>query len=370
MRSVVVGVAVALLAAGAAAAQVNLTISAPRYSYFNRAGADLATHDAELIGCLIAADMAQGFERMVGADINLMLRFQARDNFAANLENCMVARKWRVVTVDDAVGAKLLALSSAEVARSFLSDRVGEDPPRDAVFRRWNNDAGRPETIRGDLGLNNNAKPSLSVKGLDPERVKQAMQNARPTTNPKAPPGFARVNDSAKALAKLPADSALIVLRLKNISASNGYGLTFERVGADPATPAWMQDGQPSVFAVSQGTLGAKPEGRVFVGAVPPGVWRLKSLLVGQVLTFCLGAPSFAVGPGDVVFAGTFDMAAGPLSPAMDMETANRALAARPDFAQRATPADYVNGSTGVCDVGLITALEFPNTAKSALTKP
>jgi hypothetical protein len=359
MRLAMFAAAAVLSLAGQAAAEVNITVSAPGYSYFNRPGATLKIHDAELMDCLVVADRAQTFDRIVASDFSSLTRFLTWNNVAVNTENCMIVKGWRVVIVSDTEGKRLMKLSAREVAQTFLADRVGEASPRQMVFRKWNNDAGSPEVIRGAMRPNYDGKPSLSVKGLDPYLVRHTVLGARPTANPLIPPGSLRINDATgKTLARLPADSALIVVDMKNISTRNGWGMTFERVGADPKIPAWIDDGLPWRLEVNQSVL--KPEGRLFIAAVPPGTWRLEGLTIGQTLHFCLGAPSFELKPGEVVFAGSFDMSTGPLRPDMDLAVAKKALAARPDFADRVQPARYVNGSTGVCLYGLAYALEFP----------
>ena len=98
----------------------------------------------------------------------------------------------------------------------------------------------------------------------------------------------------------------------------------------------------------------ANKNGDMFVFAVPPGLWKLDTV---SQLNLCLGAPAFRVEAGDVVYAGSFDIAGPDIGPDMDMAPARTWLAGLPqEHALR--PAAYVNGVRGFCSGFSMYALE------------
>lgn len=348
-----------------AAAQADLTRVSPGYSYFHRAGADLATHDAELMNCLalaaqtvpfsIMARNAMGRPGLIPWTLN---EGERGHGVAANTENCMVVKGWEVVTVSDATGKALLAMSSEEVARDFLAPRVGEPVVTLGVTRSWANDAASPDTRRSSADTPITGKPSISIKGLGDMRIREAQVMARRVLD-KPPKGAeARILTGGQ-VAKIPAGSAVIVVRIRNVSMEHGTGFAFERVSPVVDLPSWEADGQVGRFVVSQGIVGERPEGRFVAVAVPAGEWRLASLGVTTTLNFCLGSPSFRIEAGEVLFAGTFDMDRDPFRPDMETIAARKFLKARPDLAEALRPAAWTNGSTGLCGDNGIYALEF-----------
>ena len=363
------------LAATPALAQVDLTDTPLAYRYFHRVGADLATHDAELVDCLRkgaqTVTMSQAMRRQKYYYVDLqdltewtitgaLTSAQQRQNVLLNAENCMVVKGWDVVTVSDALGAKLMKLTPAEVANDFLAQRVGQPVVTGGIIRSWGNDAANPETERFGTGPRIAAKPLLSLKALDPQRLRDGI--ARPWPKPfdnKMPDTAKPRLLGAGQVAGIPPGSAVIVTRLKGVGSGAGTGFTFERVGADPDVPAWAADGRVAAFQISQSSLAGKPEGKFFAIVAPPGEWRLASMGVLPLLNFCLGSPSFQVKAGEILFAGTFDMGGMPFKPDMEMIAARQFLKARPDLAEQLKPAVWTNGSTGRCGDSVIYAIEF-----------
>ncbi|MGH6951349.1 MAG: hypothetical protein ACREH4_10770, partial [Vitreimonas sp.] len=110
MRKAVLAFCVAAFTAGVAAAQTSIVGSSRGYTYFNRQGATIEQHDADARTCHAATQQlfynrrtttVQGGEDWFAAGhavsdafANVLTRRRA---YAANVENCMVVRGWRVV---------------------------------------------------------------------------------------------------------------------------------------------------------------------------------------------------------------------------------------------------------------------------------
>jgi hypothetical protein len=346
MKRALLGAMVLAVVGGAASAQVSLSVSTPAYNYYNRPGADLATHERELLDCVGRASRTFRNSRM-GADFNV--------------ENCMVSKGWRVALVDVATAKRLMKTPWEEVASSFLAARVGEAEPKLGIARQWDNDAARSSTIRDGLRPDYDGKPSISLKGIDPRKVAQVERdNFAPQFHDiRPPPREVGRALSAKQIAGLPTDAAVVLLRIKNPSPKTGVGLGLERTTGDPPVNAGPVDGKVARFGAMPTTLGHRKEGWMVAVAVPPGTWRMENLIVGQVIDFCVGSPAFEVKPGETIFAGTFDLSADLLKPEMDLADARTMLASRPERAEALKPAVWRNGSTSHCRVGMIYALEF-----------
>ena len=78
-----------------------------------------------------------------------------------------------------------------------------------------------------------------------------------------------------------------------------------------------------------------------------------------NVTNFCLGAPSFDVQAGDVIYAGTIDLDSETIVPDLTLAPAKAFLAGTP-AADIVKPASYVNGSREQCGAGMY-AYEVPN---------
>lgn len=96
--------------------------------------------------------------------------------------------------------------------------------------------------------------------------------------------------------------------------------------------------------------------------AVPPGQWRLEGVSNGAAsVAFCMGAPPFDVGQGDVVFAGAFDLSGDSFAPDLTLTPATTALSSHADLASRLRAAAYVNGSAARCNnAAFLYAYEIP----------
>ena len=314
--------------------RIDLTRSSAGYTYFNRAGADLAQHDAALNGCLAeasrmtqpddnsaaAAGAAGGLLGMlvVGVIQGAMNGMHERRGVAANVENCMVVNGWRVVRLDETDGKALDALEQAEL-HAALADHVGADQPKGEIVRIYDNDAVRGETVligkSGDLD-----KASLSRQALPPQSTTPPAARKGPQAPRTArPPRALKPEDVAVA-----SGDALVTVRLTGMAEQGGRTLFFSRQGPAPDIQPWEQDGRPALFAVALPTRGAVRGDRTRAVtqtfSVPPGRWRLSAVNVGQYIThFCLGTSGFEVRDGEAVYAGAFDLSGEQLRPDMTL---------------------------------------------------
>lgn len=372
MRAISVSVvvcALAIFAAPPAGAEVSLVHSSDGYTYFNKAGADWATHNAALDDCWMRASQTRTTSVIIGKAQAMypgaMASFEQERGVQVNLENCMVAHGWRVVRVPDAEGASLAALPRKQLAEDYLSGWVGAETPHGEVVRSWANEAANGSTVRVDVRPNYSGRPSLSLTAQASPKPQYVDQPATMFLPQSALPPKALKADQ---LGEIKPGSAVIVLTVKGGGFRNGMGLILLREGPDLLTPAWLRDQQPDQIQAGVALMAAKSEGNVLVYAAPAGRWRVASLYGGVVaLSLCLGAPAFEVGAGEVVFAGTIDFEAADLTPDMTMDQAKAYMAARPDLAEKMRPAVYENGNPGVCGGSFIYALDFKG---AAVAKP
>jgi hypothetical protein len=208
----------------------------------------------------------------------------------------------------------------------------------------------------------NTIKSALSVEAMGdpPESDKPTKEKAAPapklakSARPPAPL-------KAEQLGEIPADSALIVV---NVQGTGAFSVTFERQGPDAKTPA-RADGRPGSFLAAQpvkatATAGGA-QGTTLVFAVPPGRWKIAHMSAGLfTVSLCLGAPSFEVAAGDVVYAGSFDPASATnnIGPEMTLEPYRAVFPALSGLGEKMRPASYVNGATGQCYGAYMYALE------------
>jgi len=173
-----------ILAAGpacfaqSATESVNLGRMTLGYTYFNRPGADIATHNAAVLACAAQAAKVRSYDErspstapgVVPALISGSLQYAYHHGVVgASLENCMVAGGWRVVSLSDAEGTALAALPPAELTQ-HLAEWVGAQSPHGQVVRSWGNDAALAATVRFEYRpahTNNGQLSLLSTTGHD-----------------------------------------------------------------------------------------------------------------------------------------------------------------------------------------------------------
>jgi hypothetical protein len=366
--------AVAMAAAATPVCATDLAKSSDGYTYFNKPGAQVAVHDADVRDCKVKAGRlhqpdtsppvyAPGLAGAIGAAIGKAIVMAMNDAKArpVNVENCMVVKGWRVVALDPVAGEAADKLeTAAKVAR--MTPLIGAAEPEGTIVRVFANDAASNQTAGMFSPARNTIKSALSVDAMgDPP------ENDKPTKE-KAPPAPKLAKSArppaplkAEQLGEIPADSALIVV---NVQGTGAFSVTFERQGPDAKTPAWA-DGRPGAFLAGQpvkatATAGGA-QGTTHVFAVPPGRWKIAHMSAGLfTVSLCLGAPSFEVAAGDVVYAGSFDPASATnnIGPEMTLEPYRAVFPALSGLGDKMRPATYVNGSTGQCQGAYMYALE------------
>jgi hypothetical protein len=354
---------------GAGETPLHLSRMTLGYSYFNKAGAAFAEHDADILECahlaskLVSLDTQMGGGAqygLIGAIVGGLIA-KAADNgvFAASLENCMVVRGWRVVKVTDAEGTSLSALPKSDL-RTRLSEWVGAESPHGTIVRVWNNDAAnatvprysnRPgRTKKGHLSLVATDSAALEAAIKPPETSKEKIKPTK--LDPKWPVNALKVANITTA----PEGSAVIIVDIKGLNLNT---LLLRRIGATPTAFPSELDRAPDVLFVVIGTLlKKKKEGNFRAYAVPPGRWSIAGMGMMPSLSFCLGAPSFVVGSGEVVYTGELDLKSERMVPDLSLDRVRAWLTGTP-AATKVRPADYLNGTLGPCSPNSIYALEF-----------
>ncbi len=329
----------------------------PGYTYYNKPGADLDAQNNDLKYCgAIAALGVQPRELMpsagglLGAIISgAITSMEMKRGVLANIENCMIVRGWRVVLLPDDEGEKLSKLDQASLSEQ-LKAWVGGEPPHGEIVRAWDNDLTKGSTLKfREAGPATHH--SLGLQALAKDLDAPA---SRPAPGPQ-PPKSARqphgVNADHVAGVTLGPDEALIIVRVRHPGMSSGLGVELERLGPDPVTPAWYVDQKPFDLAMEKGLLFTSSDGANYAYVVPAGSWRLKSLISSFYgINLCFGAPAFTAAPGDVVYAGAFDLSAADIGPDMSLDPAKEFLARAPTLQAKLRAANWTNGFTSLCD--------------------
>lgn len=321
------------------------------YTYYNRPGATLADHNADLKACTADTYMDISGVYKQGLATALIWSGPVMGMVAIKVENCMIVRGWRVVKLDDKTGAELAALSDADLA-ARMAPLVGAAAPPGQIMRHWENEAFSPATYHLASRAAHPGKGQLSLRLLPPPAAAApaapdpaAGATAALVLDPKWPVNRIKPEE----MPNMPPEAGFIILRVMGVSNGYGTGIGFARADTAP-------DSSPRFIGAGIGILFAKNEGNWFVVAVHPGRWRIAS---SGFLMYCLGSPSFQVEAGEVVYAGTFDLKGMQLGPDLDMVPAKAFLAA--PYADRARPAVYRNGAVGDCHYpSVVYALEFP----------
>lgn len=361
------------------------------YTYFNRAGATMADERADLEACQAdVATMQQPFivanpavttqYGLVGALVQAQMdsdiqHYATLRAAGANYENCMVIRGWRVIKLEDATGRQLAALDPPTLTER-LASLVGADAPRETVARTFHNEAALPG---GSMfaGGTQTQPPSLSIEALPQESVAAIHPAAHIASKPismmtqqelRARNDARRQHDSEVAamnqrqaraqldmlghtsvrhtreeeLASLPPNTTLLIVHFTG----NGGGVMLSRADA----PAGEVDGVRAQGTTHGGR--GTPSDNTYIWAVSPGHWRLTGLQAGEpayAMSFCLGAPSFEVGAGEVVYVGSVSFTGQQPRLDLSLDPARQALASAPALAEKVRAASYTNGDTFQC---------------------
>jgi hypothetical protein len=209
--------------------------------YYNRPGATLADHDAELSACirdtLSAGNPTAGLAGQ--GPVAVIIYHMVWEGPLAGLqsskvENCMMVRGWRAVRVPQPESAEVAGLSGPDLEKR-LTPWIGAAAPHGDIVRAFNNEAAHPSAYKtasrpahvdqNQLSFRLNAEttsdrsplvhpPAEALAKLDPQWTGKAL---KPTE-----------------LAAAPAGSALIVARVTGISNRWGNGVVFRREGETP----------------------------------------------------------------------------------------------------------------------------------------
>lgn len=379
----------AVMAAPAPAlAQQEMTRPQPGYVYYNKPGADLAAHQADMTACLTQASrMLQPVDTRLASAVGVFATglipamiagaiagathgMDISSGLITNVENCMVVRGWRVIGLEREEGKALSKLEPAALVER-MTPWIGAERAHGAVLRTWNNDLIRPNIHIYDFA-GRMEEPPLSMAvwaqtvsiGRKPDDG--AVVTAKPTPHVRRlPKGMRFAAPLRPRGVKGPAEgNAIVVVRITGPNARRGQTLHFFRPGPDGVAPAWESDKRQSVFAATLTgglvTGAGKPLDTTVAFEVPAGRWRLEAISEeGFNVALCLGAPSFDVKPGETVFAGTFDLGAKSIGPSLDTAPAKALLSNRPDLASAVRAAEWSNGDVFPCFGQWIYALEF-----------
>lgn len=341
---------------------VHLSRMTMGYSYFNRPGASVPEHNADVLACLSQAVTTRSFDQVINNGANMgiagMLIGGAigdayyHGTVGAGLENCMVVRGWRVVSLADAEGKALAALPPAPLM-DRLAPWIGADAPPGTVVRIWNNDAANAAIPRFSIRPAHQNDGPLSLKAVNGQTLDQATgPNFVPPQRVKADKTFPSKPVKPAEIAAVTPQAGIVLVRVSNGGMRNGAGLSFARVGPDPGTPPSTLDRRPDIVSVNA-------NGKFVAMPVAPGRWRMSSLGYMPVLSLCLGSPSVEVRAGEIVYLGSFDLGAAAIGPDLDLAPVQAYLAGQP-AASSVRPAAYTNGSTSICTDPGMYALEVP----------
>jgi len=362
---VTIGIAAQAMGVLAFAEPIGLNQTSAGYTYFYRPGADMRAHDADVALCrtLAIPTVQPGraawaaladpynsdgyWERMQNAD-----QSENRLGREVNLENCMVAKGWRVVAADPAKGAAMLSESRA-ARLAEIASWVGDTQPHGVIVRSFDNEALNATTPVFAFAAPR-GRP-LDVDPLPPAtedfvRLDPDDPGASTTT----PLSVSRLKPAAPESLRLPGqNSGVVAIALRG---HGRFRLVFERVDAEGRPPS---DRAIADFTVAQAQIDATGPVRFF--KAPPGHWRIAGMAQGPyLLNLCMGAPAFYLAPGAVVYAGAFDPDAPSRAPDMSLAAPRAALPPGSPLSNAIQPADWRNGSVGRCRGAYIYALEFP----------
>jgi hypothetical protein len=345
--------------------RANLTRPTSGHTYFNRPGATIADHDADVRLCAAhAAGLTRAQDNVVIGGLLPALMAGAQDDSRtqANVENCMVVKGWRVVRLPRNLGATLNRMRREALSEQLATVVGVETPASGEIVRTFTNEGARGDTVWGAMpGYGGSFV--LSLDAVDLTNLPE-LPRAVPAIGAVAgPPVGARILTPAM-IADLPAESAIVITRAVGTGQSNGEGFSFLRIPEDGETPfirTVETDPTHAFMSVLPWTLfkGSARERRetVTAFAVVPGRYRLTAKM--NTMDYCHGSPVLEIRAGDVIFAGTFDLS-GNVGPDLSLEPAREFLAADPTRLARLQPAEWHNGSTATCGYVYNYAIEFP----------
>lgn len=314
-------------------ARVMLSEPVQGFAYYNRPGASLDDHDGEYRDCFVATNIRpNGAIPSQGLAFHVIWGGVLQAIGASAAENCMIAKGWRVFQLPEDQGRTFTKLSDDDFRTQF-APMVGAETPPGVLARAWDNQAARPAGYHTPSRARAPSRHQLSTRafGLRNDQL-QLRTYAEAAGPPMAP---IRGVTLERAVAPRPG-SAIIIVRA--IGRHMGFALT------------------PQNGSVTTLTISGNREGLWQAFEVPAGRWRITNT---GWMNHCLGAPAFDVAPGEVVYAGTFDLVGQALGPTLNVADVPDRLAS--PLADSVRAADYQNGSTVPCAYGTgIFPLEIP----------
>lgn len=325
------------------------------YVYFHRTGATMEQHNIALRRCTANSlktlpPLDLGYVAVTNGWVTMSSPHYVALNthLAANIENCMVATGWEVLQLNADEGARIDALDQRR-KEAALSGLVGAVSPEGKLVRSFRklDILSMRAAMAADKG-----RQSLSFGAVEPD--------AGPWVLP-TPAAWELVPPAAHGTTPRTA----IVVRVTTIAPAQ-MNFRFTQLDDTAATARpYINVPSPTKLFWKKGAFLEQ----TYVFPVKPGRWTLGS--IGPV-GLCLGAPSFDVQQGEVVFAGTFNVGStDPFQPDMALAPAQQALA-NADLSERLTPAKYVNGRTFDCGTlapSFIYSLNEPNAPLASTPK-
>ena len=118
---------------------------APGYTYYNRPGATVADHNRELADCVqrtltwyygppSGAGDVLGYGPIGSMVFGMVWNGPVAGLEAAQVENCMVVRGWRVVDIGEARG-KTLSTAPLDTLSAALADEIGASSPSGEIVQ-------------------------------------------------------------------------------------------------------------------------------------------------------------------------------------------------------------------------------------------
>lgn len=303
------------------------------FAYYNRPGASLDDHDGEYRDCFVATNIRpNGSEPSQGLAFAVIWGGVLQAIGASAAENCMIAKGWRVYQLPEAEGRAFSRLSDDDF-RSQFAPMVGAETPPGVLARAFDNQAARPAGYHTPSRARAPSRHQLSTRAFGLRNYQLQLRTYAEAAGAPLTGKRGMALDQVRAPA---AGNAIIIVR------AIGRHMSFAR------TP---ETGGNAVFFIS-----GNREGVWQAFEVPAGRWRISG--TGWV-NHCLGSPAFDVAPGEVIYAGTFDLVGETLGPVLNAADVPGRLDA--DLAGRLRVASYQNGSTVPCVYGSgIYPLEIP----------
>jgi hypothetical protein len=271
--------------------------------FYNRPGATRAQYDADWQECRLiargsrtpagvvpvyynpaiisplAAGIGGGIGGMIGAAIAEGVQRRA------NRRNCLLIKGWRVVEVPEADRARMAAMSDAD-KNAHLDRIVGA------------------QTVEGDI----TERTSFEAKADPALRLDAPVAGGTVFTGKKL--------DPAVPVALAPGEGAIVFgfRRPDAASAGRSAGLQFLRYDAVARDVMyqprdWKKKGDKTTYSLAATSRDKKAPLELQVHRVTAGDYVIASKSVvnaPMTTTYCFGAPTFAVAPGEVVYVGDF----------------------------------------------------------------